>query len=73
MTNVADGSSLVMWRRSSFCASGDCLEVAEQDQMILIRDSKNPGQAPLRYSRAELKAFAEAIKAGELDDLFETR
>jgi hypothetical protein len=73
MTNAADGSSLILWRRSSFCANGDCLEVAEQDRMILIRDSKNPGQTPIRITRAELAAFADGIKAGELDDLCETR
>jgi hypothetical protein len=43
--------------------------VARQGQMILIRDSKDPGQAPLRFTRAELGAFFEGIKDGELDDL----
>lgn len=58
-----------MWRRTSFCASGECVEVGQQDQMILVRDSKDPGQAPLQYTRDEFRAFADGIKAGELDDL----
>jgi Domain of unknown function (DUF397) len=73
MIDAASRSPLIMWRRSSFCATGDCLQVAEHDQMILIRDSKDPSQPPLTITRAELKAFADGIKAGELDDLFESR
>jgi hypothetical protein len=69
MTNAIYGPAPVTWRRTSFCGTAECVEVAQQDQMILIRDSKDPSHVPLRYTRAEFKAFAEGIKAGELDDL----
>jgi Domain of unknown function (DUF397) len=69
MTNATYGSSPIQWRRTSFCGNAECVEVAQHDQMILVRDSKDPDRAPLQYTRAEFRAFAEGIKAGELDDL----
>jgi Domain of unknown function (DUF397) len=69
MTNAIDGPAPGMWRRMSFCQGGECLEVAQQGQMILIRDSKDLSRLPLRLTRQEFKAFADGIKAGELDDL----
>jgi Domain of unknown function (DUF397) len=69
MPKAIYGSSPITWRRTSFCGGGECVEVAQQDQTILVRDSKHPGQEPLRYTRDEFRAFAEGIKSGELDDL----
>jgi Domain of unknown function (DUF397) len=69
MAHGVDGSAPSTWRRTSFCGGGECVEVAQQGQMILIRDSKDPSLVPLQYTRAEFRAFAEGIKAGELDDL----
>jgi hypothetical protein len=37
--------------------------------MILVRDSKSPETAALRYTRAEFAAFIDGAKAGEFDDL----
>jgi hypothetical protein len=56
------------WRRSSFCASGECVEVSAQDGMIILRNSKNPA-AVVRYSGREWRSFLLGIKAGEFDDL----
>lgn len=53
------------WRRSSGCNNGTCVEVAAVDGEFLIRDSKNPGQEPLRFTEEELAVFAAAFTAGE--------
>jgi hypothetical protein len=53
------------WRRGSRCSNGTCVEVAKVDGDYLIRDSKNPGQAPLRFTEEELTVFAAAFAAGE--------
>jgi hypothetical protein len=34
-----------------------------------VRDSKHPEQGHLTFATAELAAFVDAAKAGELDDL----
>ncbi len=61
----------VAWRTSSFCQTGECVEVGTLDGMILVRDSKDPGPV-LSYSAAEFRAFALGIRAGEYDDLIAT-
>ena len=53
------------WRKSSQCASGTCVEVARIDGDYLIRDSKHPERAPLRFTEDELTVFAAAFTAGE--------
>ena len=55
----------VRWRRSSRCGSNACVEVGEMDAEILVRDSKDPEAAPLRFTRDEWAAFVAGVKAGE--------
>jgi hypothetical protein len=57
------------WRRSSRCASRECVEVGTQDGMVLVRDSKDPSGGVLRYSFDEWRAFVVGVRAGEFDDL----
>ena len=53
-----------VWRRSSFCASGECVEVARLDDMVVMRDSKDH---VLRYTTEEFRFLVRAIKAGQYD------
>ncbi len=57
-----------IWRKAS--ASGaehDCVEVAElPDGARAVRDSKNPGRDPLRFTASEWAAFRKGVIAGEL-------
>ena len=53
------------WRKSTRCSQGTCVEVAKVDGEYLIRDSKHPEQAPLRFTEDELAVFAAAFTAGE--------
>jgi uncharacterized protein DUF397 len=57
-----------VWRKASFSASGECVEVAERDGMIVMRDSKNPRSPMLRYTTGEWQAFIRGVKAGEFDN-----
>jgi hypothetical protein len=61
---------LVHWRKSNYSVnSSQCVELADLGSAILMRDSKNPGEGHLAFGRAELAAFVEAAKAGELDGM----
>lgn len=57
------GSSLdptrVTWRKSSYSGSsgGECVEVADLDPRIGVRDSKSPGSGRLTLSRTAWTAF----------------
>jgi Domain of unknown function (DUF397) len=55
----------VRWRKSSRCTSGTCVEVAKVADQYLIRDSKQPGTAPLSFTEDEWVAFVAGVNAGE--------
>jgi predicted secreted Zn-dependent protease len=52
------------WHRATKCSGGTCVEVAQSDGRILVRDSKNP-ESIQSYTRAEWDAFINGVKAGE--------
>ncbi|GAA2618722.1 DUF397 domain-containing protein [Paractinoplanes durhamensis] len=58
-------SSSVNWRKSSRCASNACVEVAKVDGGVMVRDSKNPDQAPMRFTPEEWSAFVAGVNLGE--------
>ena len=57
----------LQWRRSRRCASNGCVEAAESGQLVLVRDSKNPGIAPFVFTRAEWEVFVAGVRDGEFD------
>lgn len=69
MPSSGAGFNEPAWRKASFCASGECVEVAQQAGMILLRDSKRPRGGVLRYTAEEWESFVRGVKAGEFDDL----
>jgi hypothetical protein len=54
-----------VWQQSSYCASGECVEVARQHGLILLRDSKQSASSVLRCTAEEWRSLVRAIKAGE--------
>ncbi|MFI6083953.1 DUF397 domain-containing protein [Streptomyces sp. NPDC051217] len=60
----------IQWRKSSKSAEGDgdgCLELAEHDGEILMRESDDPGVV-IRTTRIKLRAFLDGAKEGEFDN-----
>jgi hypothetical protein len=56
------------FRRSSFCGTGTCVEVAPlENGWVALRDSKNPAAPEHRFNRDEWIAFTRGVKAGEFD------
>ena len=62
MINPTNG---VQWRRANDCTGSNCLEVAKDGELYLVRDSKNPDGAPIRLTEAEWQAFVAGVKAGD--------
>lgn len=58
-----------LWRRASFCASNECVEVTQRNGMIIMRNSKEPSGRVLHYSAEEWQSFIRGVKVGEFDDL----
>ena len=61
----------VVWRKSRRSNStGNCVEFAALgNQLIAIRDSKDPDGPALVFTRAEIVMWLEDLKAGEADGL----
>ncbi|WP_330927213.1 DUF397 domain-containing protein [Candidatus Sororendozoicomonas aggregata] len=54
--------------KSSFSAhSRACVEVAKDDDRILVRDSKDPSCKPLSFTEKEWLAFIKGAKNNEFD------
>jgi hypothetical protein len=68
MTSYGTRQPAPAWRRPSYCAGGECAEIAKLDGMIALRSSAAPGSV-VRYTAAEWQALVQAIRAGEFADL----
>ncbi len=54
------------WRRSTRCASAACVEVADQPDTVLVRDSKQAGSPVLQFDHAAWAGFVAGLKGGTL-------
>ncbi|BCJ52792.1 hypothetical protein Asp14428_42670 [Actinoplanes sp. NBRC 14428] len=63
MTNSTEHP--VAWRKAGGCGNTTCVEVAKVGDEFWLRDSKNPGVGPLRFTPAEWAAFVEGVASGE--------
>ena len=68
-TNEAGRSVPPAWRTASFCTSGECVQIAQRDGLIILRDSTRPDGITLRYADEEWRSFVRNIKAGGFDHL----
>ena len=66
---TSDGSAPAAFRRSSFCAASECVEVAQRNDVITLRDSSRPQGSTLNYPPKDWQSFVRRIKAGRLDAL----
>lgn len=68
-TRQSGDSSSGVWFKSSLSAhNGNCVEVAGlADDIIRVRDSKNPRGGILNFTQAEWDAFVGGVRNGEFD------
>lgn len=65
----SDGSPSSGWIKSSLSTyNGNCVEVAGlADDIVRVRDSKNPRGGILNFTTAEWDAFIGGVRNGEFD------
>lgn len=61
--NEAGQATTPAWRKASFCASSECVEITQRDGMIVLRDSAQPHGVLLRYAPADWTDFLRIVKA----------
>jgi hypothetical protein len=68
---IADTPDLsrAVWRKSRQSANGgNCVEVASNlQEIVAVRDSKNPAGSVLAVNDQAWTAFVQAVKRGEFD------
>ncbi|RJQ82578.1 DUF397 domain-containing protein [Pseudonocardiaceae bacterium YIM PH 21723] len=57
-----------VWRKSSYSGSdgGQCIELAIDDAIVGVRDSKNPGGGILAVGKGPFVSLLNTLKAGVL-------
>lgn len=63
---TVESLSRLTWRRGQ-CDTGACVEAAFVNDQVLIRDSKDPEGAVLRFDHEEWKAFLAGVADGSFD------
>jgi Domain of unknown function (DUF397) len=63
-SGVGDG---LEWRRSSRCNGGDCVEVAERDDEIIVRSSTDPDGTTLVVGSDSWHEWIVSVKQGAYD------
>jgi Domain of unknown function (DUF397) len=62
---------LLGWRKASrSMGNGDCVEAAQANGQIIMRDSKDPDGSALRYAPSSWLRFVTDAKTGRYDILF---
>lgn len=60
----------VSWTKSSFSASvANCVEAAEFDGGVAVRNSRSPEDGALLFTRSEFAAFVAGARDGDFDHL----
>jgi hypothetical protein len=56
-----------VWRKSSKSKDGECVEIARVDDLVGVRDSKDPTGPVLELSAEVFRDFVSDIKRGAFD------
>jgi hypothetical protein len=55
------------WRTARRCSGANCVQIAQDGDRVLLRDSKNPQIAPMVFTRDEWAVFAAGVREGDFD------
>ncbi|RJL32706.1 DUF397 domain-containing protein [Bailinhaonella thermotolerans] len=67
MTTTRKRQSNTAWRKSSASGPSACVEVAISSNHVLVRNSRHPEGAMLRFTKEEWVAFVNGVHRGEFE------
>lgn len=69
MSHGPHSDTLTWHKAAKSLPQGACVELARADDVIVMRDSKDPDGPVLTFSAIEIDAFLDGAKRGEFDHL----
>jgi predicted secreted Zn-dependent protease len=63
------GHNSLTWHTALSCDGGACVQVAADQNIILIRNSRQPDGPLVEYTSEEWHEFVSGIKKGDFDNL----
>jgi hypothetical protein len=57
----------LLWQRSSRCDEAACVEVAQWDGHVLVRNSRHPDGPVVTFTAEEWRVFCAGVADGEFD------
>jgi Domain of unknown function (DUF397) len=63
---TAEGPDALIWRHSSFCNGGSCVEIAIQGDVVAVRAAGRPDDRILIFPAGSWQEFVAGIKNGNL-------
>ncbi|WP_328467934.1 DUF397 domain-containing protein [Actinoplanes sp. NBC_00393] len=64
---MADERHSSGWKKSSYSETGNCVEVLQLSDQVLVRDSKDPAGGIVAFSPTEWLTFLDDVKGGKFD------
>jgi hypothetical protein len=61
---LSSSQSKAVFRKSSYSPTGNCVEVANKDVSVLVRDSKLPAEGILSFPAPSWRVFLRGIHRG---------
>lgn len=52
------------WHKASFCQTGECVEIAAHNDVVLMRSSRQPDSGYIYFTPEEFSIFLQRAKAG---------
>jgi hypothetical protein len=67
MSDETTPASQLVWLKSSASGSGNCVEVAQTEAAVYVRNSKRPLAGVVAFTGGEWEAFLIGVRKGEFD------
>ena len=62
-----NSNEIPLFWKSSYCTDGPCVEVAESNGIVFVRDSKINSIKLLEFTRPAWKTFVESVQKNDFD------